>query len=94
MFSFILLGIMNYLSNVFSTLAKYRRSKLVVMLSMMFPILSVFTFIWFLSSANKGISISFIVSYSLTLGLASILTSICIDKYFEKLASRFAVDTI
>lgn len=94
MFSFILLGIMNYLSNVFSTLAKYRRSKLVVMLAMMFPILSVFTFIWFLSSDNKGMSISFIVSYSLTLGLASILTSICIDKHYEKLASRYAVDTI
>ena len=94
MFSFILLGIMNYLSNVFSTLAKYRRSKLVVMLAMMFPILSVFTFIWFLSSDNKGMSISFIVSYSLTLGLASILTSICIDKHYEKLASRYAVDII
>ena len=94
MFSFILLGIMNYLSNVFSTLAKYRRNKLVVMLSMMFTILSVFTFIWFLSSDKKGMSISFIVSYSLTLGLASVLTSICIDKYYEKLASRYAVDTI
>lgn len=94
MFSFILLVIMNYLSNVFSTLAKYRRNKSVVMLSMMFTILSVFTFIWFLSSDNKGMSISFVVSYSLILGLASILTSICIDKHYEKLASRYAVDNI
>lgn len=95
MFSFILLGITNYLSDVFSTLVKYnRRNKSVVMLSMMFPILSVFTFIWFLSSDSKGMSISFVVSYSLILGLASILTSICIDKHYEKLASRYAVDDI
>lgn len=95
MFSFILLGITNYLTNVFSTLVKYnRKNKSVVMLSVLSPILSVFAFIGFLSSDNKGMSISFVVSYSLTLGLASILTSICIDKHYEKLASRYAVDDI